>query len=197
LDHCIPFSYAHAPPSPLDSNKPSRTIAGFVSWNEAGFPEFIQESFCPSPSGLWAQQRDRHLAHEQLSTSAVKPSALQYVSPVIAILIVVMVIPIMIRMPAMLVFIPPPVVDFPAVLTQFVQLPAPVLRLLAPVAVMLDSFVQSVIGFGDAPLAVVIRAQARRAQEHQKTGQCRGSEHGSSKERVLQMSHEHYVLLSV
>jgi hypothetical protein len=82
---------------------------------------------------------------------------------VVSVVIVIMVIPITIRMPAMLVFIPPPMVGFPTALTHFVQLSAPALSLFTLVAVMLDGFVQSVVGFGDAPLAVVIRAQARRA----------------------------------
>jgi hypothetical protein len=71
----------------------------------------------------------------------VKPSALQYDSPVIAVVIMIMVIPIMIRMPAMLVFIPPSMAGIPAALTRFVQLFAPMLSLLTLVAVMLDSFV--------------------------------------------------------
>ena len=53
----------------------------------------------------------------------------------------IVVIPIMIRMPAMLVFIPPSMVGIPATLTRFVQLVAPMLSLLTLVAVMLDSFV--------------------------------------------------------
>jgi hypothetical protein len=95
--------------------------------------------------------------------NTVKSSALQYDSPVFAVLVMIMVIPITIRMPAMLVFIPPSMFGIPAALTHFVQLFAPTLSLLTPVAVMLDSFVQSVIGFRDAPLAVVIRAQLRCA----------------------------------
>jgi hypothetical protein len=68
-------------------------------------------------------------------------SALQSDSPVIAVLIMIMVIPIMLCMPSMLVFIPPSMVGLPAALTQFVQFPAPMFSLLTPVAVMLDSLV--------------------------------------------------------
>jgi hypothetical protein len=88
-----------------------------------------------------------------------------YDSPVIAVVIVV--VPITIRMPAMLVFIPPSMVGIPAALTRFVQIVAPVLSLLTLVAVMLDSFVKFVLGLRDASLAVVIGAQARRAYEHE------------------------------
>jgi hypothetical protein len=90
-----------------------------------------------------------------------------YDSPVIAVVIMVVVVPITIRMPAMLVFIPPSMVGIPAALTRFVQIVAPVLSLLALVAVMLNSFVKSVVGFRDASLAVVIGAQVRRAYEHE------------------------------
>jgi hypothetical protein len=102
----------------------------------------------------------------------------------------IMLIPITIRMPAMLVFVPPAMVGVPAMLTHFVQHSAPALRLLTPVTVMLDGFVQLVIGFRNAPLAVIIGAQSRRAEEHHTTGQYRGSERGSSKKRIQYMSHE-------
>jgi hypothetical protein len=110
---------------------------------------------------------------------------LQYDSAVIAVVIMIMVIPIMIRMPAMFVFIPPSVVDIPATLTRIVQLVTPTLSLLALVAVTLDSFVEPVIGSCDAPLAVVIGAQVRRAYEHEKASQCRGSKRPTAKEGIL------------
>jgi hypothetical protein len=100
----------------------------------------------------------------RVSRSSVRDD---YDSPVIAVVIMVVVVPITIRMPAMLVFIPPSMVGIPAVLTRFVQIVAPVLSLLTLVAVMLDSFVKSVLGFRDAPLAIVIGAQVRRPYKHE------------------------------
>ena len=79
----------------------------------------------------------------------------------------VVVVPISIRMPAMLMFIPPSMVGIPAMLTCFVQIVAPLLSLLALVAVMLNSFVKSVVSSRDASLAIVIGIQVRRAEEHE------------------------------
>jgi hypothetical protein len=84
----------------------------------------------------------------------------------IAVLIMIVVVPIMLGMPSMLVFIPPSMIGLPATLTQFVQIPAAMLSLFTPVAMMLDGFVQSVIGLCDTPLAVVIRTQTWRTGKH-------------------------------
>jgi uncharacterized membrane protein len=104
---------------------------------------------------------------------------------VIAVVIMVVVIPIVIRTPAMLVFIPPSMIRFPAALPLFMQDVAPFFRLLALIAVVLDGFVQLVIGFRNASLAVVIGAQVRSACKYEKSGQCRYSKCGSSKERIV------------
>jgi hypothetical protein len=110
---------------------------------------------------------------------------------VIAVMIMVVVIPITIRTPAMSVFIPPAMIGIPAVLARIVQLMAPLFSLLTLGAVMLDSFVQFVIGFRDASLAVVISAHLRRACKHEKASQCRGRNRCLSDERILQsISHE-------
>ena len=100
---------------------------------------------------------------------------------VIAVVIMVVVVPIVIRTPAMLVFIPPSMIRVPAVLPGFVQHVAPMFRLLALIAVVLDGFVQLVIGFRNAVLAV-ISAQVRSACKYEKSGQCRYSKCGSSEE---------------
>jgi hypothetical protein len=103
----------------------------------------------------------------------------------IAVVIMVVLIPIMFGMPAMLVFIPPTMVGIPAALTHFVQIVAPMLGLLALVTVTLDSFVQPVIGSGDASLAVVIGSQVRRTHEHEKASQCRRGKGGCFEKRVF------------
>jgi hypothetical protein len=104
---------------------------------------------------------------------------------VVTVVIMVVLIPIAIRMPAMLVFIPPSMIGVPAVLTCFVQLVAPTFSLLTLIAVMLGRFVQLVIGPRDASLAVIIGAQVRSACKHEKTGQCRSSKCSSSEERIV------------
>jgi hypothetical protein len=110
---------------------------------------------------------------------------LQYDSPVIAVVIMIIVIPITFRMPAMLVFIPPFMFGIPAALARFVQLFAPMLSLLTLLAMMLDRFVQLVIGLRNASLAVVIGAQVRSTCKQEKASQCRGSKCGSAKDRTV------------
>ncbi len=90
---------------------------------------------------------------------------------VIVVAIVVVVIPIPIRVPAMFVLIPPSMTGAPAALSRFVQLAALAIGLLALVAVVLDGFVQLVIGIHNASLAIV-GPQLWRAGEHEKTNQC-------------------------
>lgn len=90
----------------------------------------------------------------------------------IAVVIMVVIIPIAIRMPAMPVFIPPSMMTVPAALPLFAQLMAPVFGLPTFVTVMLDGLVQLVIGFRNASLAiVVIGPQVRRAGKHEKASQ--------------------------
>jgi hypothetical protein len=91
---------------------------------------------------------------------------------VIAVVVVIMVIPIAICPPAMSVLIPPSVTMRPTEFPRIMQFATPAFRLSALGAVMLDRFVQFVIGSRNASLAF-IRAQLRRAREHQKAGQCR------------------------
>jgi hypothetical protein len=90
----------------------------------------------------------------------------------IAVVIVVVVIPVVVGMPTMLVFIPPAVRVAPAIFAGFVQFVPSLIGLLAFPAVMLDGFMKTMIGPGDAPLAiVVISAQTRRAAEEQESRQ--------------------------
>jgi hypothetical protein len=86
--------------------------------------------------------------------------------------IVVVVVPIAFGAPAMLVFIPPTMIATPAIFTSLVQFMASVFRLTALAAMMLDGFMKTMVGLGDAPLAViVIGAQTRGAGKEQESGQ--------------------------
>jgi hypothetical protein len=90
----------------------------------------------------------------------------------IAVTIVVVVVPIAVGVPTMLVFIPPAMGAVPAILARFVQFMPRMIRLFAFAAVMLDGFMKTMIGPGDAFLAsVVIGAQTRCAGEEQKARQ--------------------------
>ena len=59
----------------------------------------------------------------------------------------------------MSVFIPPTVAAVPAILARFTQLRARMVGLAALASMMLDGFMEAMIRFGDAPLAIVISAQ--------------------------------------
>jgi hypothetical protein len=79
--------------------------------------------------------------------------------------IVVVIVPILVGVPAVGIFIPPFVFVFPAPLPRLVQLKAPMLGLLALVSAVLNGFVQPVVRARDATLTIVISAQPRRARE--------------------------------
>jgi hypothetical protein len=113
------------------------------------------------------------------------PIEIRIDSVVIAVVIMVVLIPIAIGMPAMLVFVPPSMIGVPAAFARFVQLVAPTFSLLTLIAVMLDRFVKLVIGPGDASLAVIIGEQVRSACKHEKADQCRCSKCSSSEERIV------------
>ena len=112
-----------------------------------------------------------------------------------AITIVVVVIPIAVIVPTTFVYFPPFMIGVPAALPLLLQRAPRVVRLLAFVAVLIDGAVQLLIGLGDASLAIiVIGAQARRAAEHQKTGQrCGNNRHPSNECMVHRASHVHYL----
>ena len=81
--------------------------------------------------------------------------------------IVVVIIPIAIAMPAVAVFVPPTMPLVPASLPRFPQFVARTIRLLALPTVMLDGFVKFVVRLGDAAMAamVVICKRTRRCTE--------------------------------
>ena len=92
----------------------------------------------------------------------------------VSVAVVILVVPIAFRMPAMLVFIPPSMTDTPAMLPRFVEFMTPAFSLRAPGAMMLNGFVQSVVRASNAALAIVaIGAKKRRSAEHKKTSQRR------------------------
>jgi hypothetical protein len=94
--------------------------------------------------------------------SEISPRPKNHIHELVAIVIVV--IPIALRVPAVAVFVPPTMALVPAVFPRFTQLVARTIRLLALPTVMLHGFVQFVVlRLGDAALAtvVVIRKRTR------------------------------------
>ena len=83
----------------------------------------------------------------------------------------VVIVPIAIAVPPTVIFVPPLVVSLPAILASFPQFVPRVLRLRAVPTMVLHRFVNLVIGFRQAMLALpFICANWRRAGEHQKAG---------------------------
>jgi len=74
----------------------------------------------------------------------------------VAIVVVIVVIPITIGMPATAILVPPAMSLSPAAFPRLVQIVARAVRLPAVPAVMLHGFVESVVGFGDAALALIV-----------------------------------------
>ena len=94
---------------------------------------------------------------------------------VVTIMIVVMIIPVMVIMPVVGIFVPPAVIVIPTPLASMVQFVAPMFGLLAVHTVMLDGFVQLVIGMGNPSLAIVIiRTNLGSASQKQESSQGHG-----------------------
>jgi hypothetical protein len=94
----------------------------------------------------------------------------------VAIMVMVVIVPILVAMPTVVVLVPPSVISVPACFTSFVQLMPSSLRLLALVAMVLNSFMQPVIGTRHTPLAVTpVSMQPLGARKRQKHNQRRAA----------------------
>jgi len=106
-----------------------------------------------------------NLASKENGRSETSPRPENHIQELVAIVVVV--IPIAFRVPAVGVFVPPTMALVPAVFPRFTQFVAGTIRLLALPTVMLHGFVQFVVRLGDAALAtmVVIRKCTGRSGE--------------------------------
>jgi hypothetical protein len=104
-----------------------------------------------------------------------RPRPEKYVHDLVAIVIVI--IPIAIGMPPAAVFVPPAMILIPAVFASFMQVVPRMVGLPAVPAVALHGFMQFVIRFGDASLALVeiIGGRPGCSHECQHAGECYGS----------------------
>jgi hypothetical protein len=94
--------------------------------------------------------------------------ALEVESGIALVAVVIVVVPIAIRTPAVTVFIPPAMTVFPTPGTRFGELMAILRGLRAIPTMMLGGFMEFVIRTGDAPLAVVVvRAQRAGTREEE------------------------------
>jgi len=83
--------------------------------------------------------------------------------------IVIVIIPVALGAPTVPVFIPPTMVSGVAILAGFVELTASVIGLTALASMMLNGFMETMVGPGNALLTIVIGAQTRSAGEEQKS----------------------------
>jgi len=109
----------------------------------------------------------------------------KHLRELVAVMIVV--IPIAIRVPAVAVFVPPTMALVPAAFPRLTQFVPRVIRLPAVPAVMLDGFVQPMVRFGDAALttAVGIGAGAGRSGEGDEANKRGRNEYRSSEKLLL------------
>jgi len=84
---------------------------------------------------------------------------------VVEIVVVIVIVPITIGMPAVRIFIPPAVVVFIAVGAGFPEFVPPVFGFRALHAVVLDGFMKFMVCLGDALLTILVRADNRRGHE--------------------------------
>jgi hypothetical protein len=89
------------------------------------------------------------------------------------LLVVVVLVPIAVGVPAVFVFVPPPMTLTPATLPSLVQFTSLMLRLGAVASVFLDGFVKLMFGVNNPALAavVVFGVKPRYCSEKQSCGQ--------------------------
>lgn len=105
-----------------------------------------------------------------------------------AVVIVVMIVPITLGVPASLVFVPPAMAVRPAILPRFVEFMPPMLGLLAVPAMTLDGFVQLVVGLDNAVLAIVaVRIRDRRSGKRHQAKQRGKTEYSFEKSPSLRI----------
>jgi hypothetical protein len=81
----------------------------------------------------------------------------------VVIAVVVVIVPVAVGVPSMAIFVPPTMVCSVAALALFMQLVAPMVGLAAVIPVMLDGFMEVVIDFGEALLALIISTHDRNS----------------------------------
>jgi hypothetical protein len=114
-----------------------------------------------------AESRDNndHLTENRKQKVPGGRPALEVESRIGLVAVVIVVVPIAIRAPAMAVFIPPAMAVFPTPGARLGKLMAILRGLRAVPTMMLGGFMELVIRAGDAPLAVVVRAQRAGTRE--------------------------------
>src|SRR6267142_2665379 len=104
-------------------------------------------------------------------------------------MVVIVIVPVAIGVPAIAIFIPPAMTVFPARFAGFVQFVPPMRGLLAFISVVLDRFMQFVVGFSQTLLAAVGLRCRHAGKKRQSRGQSRCSQQRFPIARFKSKSH--------
>jgi hypothetical protein len=123
---------------------------------------------CVPPSGRPAKKKAAPLSAENDAAQMLLPS-----SPgLLGLVIVVVIVPVVIRMPRMRIFVPPLMLFVPAALALRRQLMTPVVGFLAVGAVVLNGFVEVVVNFCGVALALVVCSESRGREQEESRQHC-------------------------
>ncbi|PYU01367.1 MAG: hypothetical protein DMG38_03630 [Acidobacteria bacterium] len=114
--------------------------------------------------------------------------------------VVIVVVPVAIGVPAVGVFLPPTMMLVPAALARFMQFVTSVTGLPAVPAMMLDGFVQFVVGLDDAPLTtsvvvVVVSEGPGRGRECEQASQRCARKYHTSRKLLLSQRNPHVLTI--
>jgi hypothetical protein len=108
--------------------------------------------------------------------------------------IVVVIVPVALATPAVAFHIPPTMAVFPAVLAGFTEFGTTVRGLLALVSVVLNGFVQFVVGPNQSLLAIIGHGAGCAGEKHKSASQHGGSDNGFPVSQNARMSHDFSLL---
>ena len=108
-----------------------------------------------------------------------------------------MIVPIATAVPAVTVFVPPAMVVVPAALARFTKFASRVVGLPAVPTMALGSFVELVVGLGNAPLTavVVVGVDSRRRRKSQQANQRYGSKCRALQRLLLSQRNRHVLTI--
>jgi hypothetical protein len=108
--------------------------------------------------------------------------------------IVVVIVPVALGTPAVAFHVPPTMAVFPAVFAGFTEFGTTVRGLLTFVSMVLDGFVQFVVGPNQSLLAIIGHGAGCAGEKHKSGGQRGGSDKGFPVSQNAAMSHDFSLL---
>ena len=105
------------------------------------------------------------------------------------IVVVIVIIPIAVRVPAVSFYVPPAMTVLPAILPRFRQFMPCMLGLFALPSMLLSGFVQTMIRFGDSFPAIIGPGAGRRQNQGQAPGEQSSAENHLPSYQISSVSH--------